>query len=108
MESASPVALIIVSGGIGLAAYCFVCAIDVWRRRNQQESFEPSGQKHARRLCRVAYAVCGLGFVGMAGALLMHLFVRWEGVLEGEQLFVVTNAKEGLVQQATANGDEEE
>jgi hypothetical protein len=108
MESASPVALIIISGGIGLAAYCFVCAIDVWRRRNRRGSSEQSGQKHARSLCRVAYAVCGLGFVGMAGALVMHLFVRWEGILEGEQLFVVTKPREELLLQHTATGDEVE
>ena len=109
MEFASPVALIIVSAGIGLAAYCFVCAVDVWRRRNRRASSEQAGRIRAQsRLRRVAYVVCGLGFAGMAGALLMHTFLRWEGILEGEQLFVVTKPREDLLLQHTAAGDEVE
>src|SRR5919108_4978728 len=103
MEFAEPLGLTVVCGTIGLAAYCLACALHVWRKRNRKVLAKNLGDLNLRtRLRPVVYVLCGLGLAGMAGAILSHVFLQWEGVLEGEQLFVVKKPREDLLIQHVA------
>jgi hypothetical protein len=103
MEIADPLGLTVVCATIGLATYCLACALHVWRKRNREVS--PGDQKNLglrTGLRPVAYILWGLGLAGMAGAVLIHVFLQWEGILGGEQLFVVMKPREDLVLQHVA------
>lgn len=74
--------LIAASALVGLLIYCGCHVVQVWRKRNAQ----PAGPSAARRL---AWVCLFAGFVLIPMAFVLQELTHTEGVLTGEDLFVV-------------------
>lgn len=84
-DTATLFRLIAASGLVGLLVYCSGFVIQIWRKRNARPS-DGNGSSKGRKLAWMCLFM-GLILVGTAGAL--REMTRSEGMLSGEDLYVV-------------------
>lgn len=70
----------------GLLVFCGAHVVQVWRKRNAKKGLAPAAHRPGRKLAWAGLVV-GLGLVPTAG--LMRELTQAEGVLSGEDLYVV-------------------
>lgn len=84
-DFATLVRLVAASALVGLFAYCGGHIIQVWKKRNAR----PGGPPRAPMVRRLAWAGLLAGLVLTPAAVVLRELTRTEGVLTGEDLFVV-------------------
>jgi HlyD family secretion protein len=94
-DTATLFRLVSASAIIGLLVYCSLHVFHVWRKRNSRPGNGPSRGGATRKL---AWIVLFVGLVLLPSAWILRELNRSEGVLTGEDLFVVRASEDLTVQ----------
>src|SRR5262245_47483260 len=93
-DTATLVRLVAACGLVGLLAYCVAHIVHVWRKRNKRP--ETAGVAGPGR--KLAWVCLSTGLLLAPAAGLLRELTRTEGVLTGEELFVVRAADDMVVE----------
>lgn len=85
-DTATLFRLVAASGLIGLLVYCSAYVVQIWRRRNARPA---DAAKAASRPRKIAWVCLFMGLILVGSAGVLRELTRSEGMLSGEDLFVV-------------------